>query len=126
MNKDIYIQCECKLPDHLFHFNYIDGDNYDVGNVVLSVQLRQYRNIFQRIWTAIKYVFKMNQAYGHWDCTCMEYPDVVRIRNFFIDAVLEMEKDPRYKHHDPEFVEKVYEDYWMHADPKYGKAMDKK
>lgn len=37
------------------------------GIVTLQVHLQNYRNIFQRIAVAIKYVFGYRSKYGDWD-----------------------------------------------------------
>lgn len=66
-NKTYYFQCDCSSQEHTIG---IDFDTVE-KEVALHVQLSQYRNVFKRIWVAIKYVCGYESKYGHWDVTLM-------------------------------------------------------
>jgi hypothetical protein len=37
------------------------------GLVVVQIHLKNYRNVFKRIWVALKYIFGYKSKYGDWD-----------------------------------------------------------
>ena len=64
-----YLECICSSTDHVIK---ITLDKYDeewhdenYGGIYVYVQLAQYRNIFKRIITAIKYVLNKEEDCGH-------------------------------------------------------------
>jgi hypothetical protein len=64
-----YFECTCHSTDHTFKFTYDPED----GDLYLETQLcRKAKNIFQRIWASLKYIFGYQCKYGHWDCTLIE------------------------------------------------------
>ena len=77
-----YIECMCHSTEHVFK---IMTDNHytkkDYPEMTVEVQLNQYRNIFKRIWVAIKYVFGYQCKYGHWDCTMLAPDEVERLKD---------------------------------------------
>lgn len=66
-NKTYYFQCDCASQEHTIG---IDFDTVD-KEVALHTQLFQHRNVFKRVWVAIKYVFGYECKYGHWDTMIM-------------------------------------------------------
>ena len=50
--------CDCHTPEHQFIVEYFD----DEPEVYVSVRLNNCGNMFQRVWRAIKYVLKVNEA----------------------------------------------------------------
>ena len=50
--------CDCHAPEHQF---IIDRDD-DELEVYLSIRLNSYGNVFHRLWRAIKYVLKVDEA----------------------------------------------------------------
>jgi hypothetical protein len=66
-NKTYYFQCDCSSQEHTLGIEF----DTDEKEVCFHVQLCQYRNIFQRIVVAVKYVFGYKSKYGHWDTTLM-------------------------------------------------------
>jgi len=59
-----YCECSCHSLNHLIVFHY----DPEYNELYLELQLIHYRNIFQRIWVAVKYIFGYKSDYGHWDC----------------------------------------------------------
>ena len=64
----VMVKCACNSSDHiaLFYFNSEDKEAY------LSLQMSNHKGIFGRIREAIKYVFKKECKYGHWDETLLD------------------------------------------------------
>jgi len=73
--KNEFFACQCFSDEHTLRFVY---DDYD-PELFVSVFLRQHRNIFQRFWVAIKYVFGYTCKYGHWDCFTLRREDGPRL-----------------------------------------------
>lgn len=62
------LDCDCMSPSHMVLFEMIKWDDMDT-DLIISVQLYQYRKWYQRLWLGIKYVFNLVDKNGHWDCT---------------------------------------------------------
>jgi hypothetical protein len=80
MKKDFeteFFECVCKSDEHVIKF-LID---YEDKELYTAVYLYQYNNIFKRIFTAIKYIFRCNKRYGYWDNCILYEEDIVRLRN---------------------------------------------
>lgn len=59
--------CDCGSAEHqiIIHKDKDFSDNY--REIILCPHLITYRNIFKRIWVAIKYIFGYKCKYGAWD-----------------------------------------------------------
>lgn len=55
--------CSCGSAEHQILTEYDEEYN----QLYVQVHLSNYKNIFQRIWVAIKYVFGYKCRYGEWD-----------------------------------------------------------
>lgn len=55
--------CQCYSTDHSFTYHYNEEDN----EIYVHVHLSNYRNIFKRIWVAIKYIFGYKSRYGDFE-----------------------------------------------------------
>lgn len=89
MNRKI-INCSCSDIDHSVVISCEQTleevkkeiENNDVwfmeneSGINIYVQLIQYRSLFQRIWTAIKYIFNIESKFGHWSVCCLTYDDL--------------------------------------------------
>jgi len=77
MSKPIneYFQCDCSSDEHSMVF-HLDEDCWD-GNpeIYTSVFLQPERNIFKRLWIAIRYMFGYRSKYGAFDCFIMQLKD---------------------------------------------------
>jgi len=74
--KTHYFECQCYSDEHTLKF-LIDEEEKDL---YVSIFLNQYRNIFKRIWVAIKYVFGYKCKYGHWDTWMLREEDFKRLQ----------------------------------------------
>ncbi len=63
-NNELFI-CRCHNTEHQLIFSYFDDE--DNSDIYVSVHLSPERNIFKRIWVAIKYIFGHRSRYGHFD-----------------------------------------------------------
>ncbi len=65
MEKNTII-CECESNEHQFILSsWQDSKNYEL---YLEPYLCNYKNIFQRIYYSIKYIFGYQSKYGAFDC----------------------------------------------------------
>jgi hypothetical protein len=69
-------ECICHSPEHTLKVEY----DADMKNLVFSVHLNQYRNIFKRIWTGIKYIFGYKCKFGQWDIFEMQNQDIPKFK----------------------------------------------
>lgn len=72
-----YFECKCGSSEHTVRFVLDEEEN----ELYVDIFLNQYRNIFQRIWVAIKYVFGYECKNVHWDGWILRDNDVVRLES---------------------------------------------
>ena len=71
LSKRIFVECECGSFDHVMQFALWDWNNYDkpeAGSppeLYADMRINQHEYWYQRVWTAIKYVFKYNDLSYH-------------------------------------------------------------
>jgi len=65
--KSQYIDCDCGSADHVIRFVLTEDE---IPELYIEMQMHQYRNMLQRIWEALRYIFKCKSRYGYWD-VCM-------------------------------------------------------
>jgi len=68
MTEERTIICACGSFEHQVTFYIISErieDDWD--ELYMAVHLTTYRNIFKRMWYAIKYVFGYKSKFGAWD-----------------------------------------------------------
>jgi len=82
-----YYECQCESAEHTLRFVYDPDEN----ELHTEVQMIQYRNIFQRIFVAIKYIFGYQCRYGHFDCTLIKPEDCKGIKDL-LDKVINNKK----------------------------------
>ena len=91
--------CECGSYKHqaIFWFNKDDKE------LQCNIHLITHRNIFKRIWVAIRYIFGYKSNYGDWDSFCFKSIDEERLlaylnkANLTFKQQLEMDYIPRVK-----------------------------
>ena len=89
-DKQQLITCECGLTEHQFVLTLWDwGDNVEV---FMEPHLSTYRNFFERVWAAIRYVFGYRCKYGEFDCVSLERKQLIQIVDFVEDALAYMEQ----------------------------------
>jgi len=84
-----YFDCDCHTPDHTVRFVYTPAEIDWKPELHIEVQLCKTKNIFQRIWAAIKYICGYECRYGHWDNTMIESKDLERLRDLVTKTHLE-------------------------------------
>ena len=72
-----YFECQCYSPEHRYVFIYDPDEN----EIYVEPHLSTYKNVFKRIWVAIKYIFGYKSKYGNWDCWMLKNEDVQRLIN---------------------------------------------
>jgi len=72
-----YFECQCSDYNHLIRFNMSELD----GDVYVDVRLNHYERWYKRIWIALKYVFKKDHSYGHYDITLLREEDFHRLHD---------------------------------------------
>ena len=85
----IYFECQCESPEHTLRFVY----DPDYNELYTEVLLSQYRNIFKRIWTAIKYIFGYECRYGHFDCWMLKVEDCNGIKDLLNKVIKNAKND---------------------------------
>jgi len=73
-----YFECLCHSNEHTLKFSLDDNEEYP--DLYASIFLIHHRNVFKRIWIAIKYVFGYKSSYGHWDEWLLRPEDSVKLR----------------------------------------------
>lgn len=63
------ILCDCYSPEHQILILKDDSFGEDYKEVIFQYHLVTHRNIFRRIWVALKYIFGYKCKYGAWDET---------------------------------------------------------
>lgn len=74
INQKTFI-CECKSLEHQITFRYFDDEDM----LYVSTHLITHKNIFKRIWVAIKYIFGYKSRYGNWDEFIFEPNDIDKL-----------------------------------------------
>ena len=73
-----FLECECHSYEHVMRWDLDDDSEWP--DLYASIFLRNWRNIFKRIWVAIKYVLGYKCRYGHWDCFLLRPEDIGKMR----------------------------------------------
>ncbi len=76
MKNELFI-CACNSIEHQIIFSYFPEDK----EVYTSIHLIPERNIFKRIWYAIKYIFGYKCCYGHFDEFIFKKEDTYKLQN---------------------------------------------
>lgn len=77
----IIVDCNCGDLDHIVKISY--DDDYDF--LYFTTHLNTYKSWYQRLWDAIKYVFRPGICrYGHYDEVIIDpkqYDNIINIIN---------------------------------------------
>ena len=71
LSKRVYLECECTDFDHTVRVSLWDWNNYDepersgAPEMVMEYHLNNHENWYQRVWSAIKYVFNQENIVYH-------------------------------------------------------------
>ena len=63
--KEELLICECSNAEHQLIFRYFEDEDWK--EVYMTTHLSEYRNFWQRLKYAIKYVFGYKSRYGAFD-----------------------------------------------------------
>jgi len=77
MFEEHYFDCCCSDFGHVIRFSFDAED----GDLYLSVHLHQWEPWYKRVWAAIRYVFKKDKTYGHYDTTMLRPEDFGRLHS---------------------------------------------
>jgi hypothetical protein len=55
---NIHLDCECHSPEHIVRYTFWDWGPDEMPELFVEVQAAPNRYWYQRIWFAIKYIFK--------------------------------------------------------------------
>ena len=91
MDKQELFICACNSVEHQLIISY-STDEKD-GYVYCSVHLKPERNIFKRIWKAIKYIFGHRSIYGDFDEFIFKSEDAGRLQQVVNYLKFNKEKD---------------------------------
>jgi len=83
MMKSIFLECDCCSAEHTLKLNYDEEDG-----LYTTIYLNQYRNIFKRIWIAIKYIFGYKCEYGDFDCFLFKDKDIQKLSDIMASIVI--------------------------------------
>jgi len=74
--KSQFYECACSSSEHTLKFIYDKEDK----ELYTSIYLCQYRNIFKRIWVAVKFVFGYRCKFGDFDCFLFKSSDIKELQ----------------------------------------------
>jgi hypothetical protein len=83
-----YFDCQCSDFNHLVRFE-LDND----GDVYVSVRMNYWEPWWKRVWNAIRYIFKRDVAYGHFDVTMLREEDFARLHDLMDRAALILRRE---------------------------------
>jgi len=62
-DETLFLECECHSDEHVLRWSLVADPKWPA--LYTSVFLCQYRNVFKRVWVAVKYVLGYKCRYGH-------------------------------------------------------------
>ena len=76
------VNCSCNDPSHMLHFYYNEEDN----DLIVTTVLRTEKNIFKRIWIALKYIFGYKRLMCEFSDTLLEENKIKELENLLSQA----------------------------------------
>ena len=77
-----YFGCECDNPEHILRVMYNkDNKEKEWDQIYIDFQFYPHKNIFKRIWIAIKYIFGIKNRHSPWEDMILKRTDVPRLIN---------------------------------------------
>jgi hypothetical protein len=71
--------CDCHSLNHVYQLWYDEESN----DLHWYIVVRNYKNVFQRIWRALGYIVGKKPRYGDYDGIIINPEDIKRIRPYF-------------------------------------------
>lgn len=90
--------CSCNLPGHMLHFWYDEGDKHNSPTLTVTVCMEPNKNIFRRIWTALRYIFGTRNGLWEYSDTLLDKEGLLDLRVYINDC---------YENANPVFSRKV-------------------
>ena len=59
------VTCDCSCNEHMIEFSYLPDDEWP--ELYFQFHLSTHRNLFGRVWAAIRYIVGYRCRYGEWD-----------------------------------------------------------
>lgn len=81
----IVVQCSCWWAEHEMGIAWLD----DLGEFSFTTRLCTWRNVFQRMWHALKYVLGHKSRFGAFDEILVEKRDARKIARFLLERAKE-------------------------------------
>jgi len=86
--KNLYLPCSCYSLNHLVRVTYDEWDANDpYVDLCIEVTLNHYKSFLQRVWSAIKYVFKFDSVDGHYESVMLTQKTAIELRDFLNMAI---------------------------------------
>jgi hypothetical protein len=87
-----HFDCDCQSAEHIFRVTSEDAWDPDFPpDLFLTLQLNQYRSVFKRFITAVKYLFGYECRFGHWDVVTINQDDLNRLIVLFQQHRIKLE-----------------------------------
>lgn len=86
IDKEVVIPCQCSQREHSLYFTIWDWGK-DGVDFEAQVLLNHYKGFFARIWSAVKYVFKIGQHDVHFDATLISKDNAIKLRNLLNEYI---------------------------------------
>jgi hypothetical protein len=74
--------CDCRSYEHQSIFWHDSEDD----QLYVSIHLTTHKNIFKRLWSAIKYIFGYKSRFGSWDEFIFKPEDKERLLNYLKES----------------------------------------
>jgi hypothetical protein len=98
----VLITCNCGDLEHAVEFSYFPQEEWP--ELLFQFHLTTRRNVFERLWAAIRYVFGYRCRYGEWDTLSMD-PGDARDLARFLTEYSEIATNQREKFHSQALAE---------------------
>jgi len=82
-NKETLILiCACHSFEHQIIFSVLEEDTPEMS---VNTHLITHKNVFKRIWVAIRYVFGYKSRYGEWDEFIFKLENIEDLKTYLIN-----------------------------------------
>ncbi len=75
--KTVYFECSCHAAHHLFRITYFP-DEKDVAYFEVHLTPGSF---WERLENGLKYIFGIDEPYGHFDEVIMDKDTIIKLRN---------------------------------------------
>lgn len=89
LNNKFYVECSCSSPEHSIRFS----PDYQEKEIYVEVFLTERKNIFQRLFHGVKYIFGYKSKYGHFTEIIMDLDTIKMLKSELENFVNSIEKN---------------------------------